>query len=158
MLLLLFSHSVMANSLWPDGLQHTRLPCPSLSPGVCLNPGPLSRWCHPTISSSVTPSPPALIFLSPRVFSSEMTLCIRWPKYWASASASVLPMCIQSWSPLELTGLTSLLRGLSRVFSSTTTGKHQFFGAQPSLWSKPTAFTSSQHQLVCFHFLAHRNI
>ena len=54
-LLLLFSHSVMSNSLWPHGLQHIRLPCPWLSPGVCLNSCPLSLWCHPTISSSVTP-------------------------------------------------------------------------------------------------------
>ena len=81
-------------------------------------------------------SPPFLlpsIFPSILVFSNELALHIRWPKYWASASASVLPMNIQGWSPLGLTGLTSLLRGLSGVFSSTTAGKHQFFGAQFSL-------------------------
>jgi len=54
-LLLLFSHSVVSNSLWPYGLQHTRLPCPSLSPGACSNSCPLSWWCQPTISSSVIP-------------------------------------------------------------------------------------------------------
>ena len=59
-MLLLFSHSVMSNSLWPRGLQHTRLPCPLLSPGVCSNSCPLSQWCHPTISSCVATSPPAL--------------------------------------------------------------------------------------------------
>ena len=81
-------------------------------------------------------SPPFLlpsIFPSILVFSNELALHIRWPKYWASASASILPMNIQGWSPLGLTGLTSLLRGLSGVFSSTTAGKHQFFGAQFSL-------------------------
>ena len=53
--LLLFSYWVVSDSLWPHGLQHTRLPCPSLSPGVCSNSCPLSRWCHPTISFSVIP-------------------------------------------------------------------------------------------------------
>ena len=70
------------------------------------------------------------IFPSIRVFSSESVLCIMWPKYWASASASVLPMNIQGWFPIGLTGLISLLlKGLSRVFSSTAVEKHQFFGA-----------------------------
>ena len=59
-LLLLFNHPVLSDSLWPPGLQHARLPCPSPSPGACSNSCPLSRWCHPTISSSVAPSPPAL--------------------------------------------------------------------------------------------------
>ena len=67
----------MSDSSRCHGLQHTRLPCPSLSPGVCSNSYPLSRWCHPTISSSVS------VFPSIRVFSSELTLCIRWPKYWS---------------------------------------------------------------------------
>ena len=81
--------------------------------------------CHPLL---LLPS----IFPSIRVFSSESVLCIRCPKYWSS----VLPMNIQGWFPLELTGLISLLsKGLSRVFSSTTVWKHQFFSAQPSLWS-----------------------
>ena len=70
-----------------------------------------------------------------RVFSSKSALHIRWPNIGASASASVLPMSIQDWSPLGLTGLISLLsKGLWRVFSSTTVRKHQFFKAQPSLW------------------------
>ena len=74
------------------------------------------------------------MFPSIRVFSNASALHIRWPKYWSSAS--VLPMNIQGWFPLGLTGLISLLsKGLSRVFSSTTIWKHQFFGAQPSLWS-----------------------
>ena len=71
----------MFNSLQPHGLQHTRLPCPSLSPRVCLNSCPLSRWCHPTILSSVILLLQSSIFPSIRVFSNELALCIRWSKY-----------------------------------------------------------------------------
>ena len=84
----------------------------------------------------------SLVFLpsicpSIRVFSSKLALCIKWPNIGVSASASVLPTNSQSWFPLGLTGLISLLsKGLSRVFSSTLIQKHQFFGIQPSLWSK----------------------
>ena len=82
--LLLFSCSVMSDSLWPHGLQHARLPCPSLSPGLCSNSCPLSWWCHPTISSSVSPLLLLTsIFHRVRVFSIELALCIRWPKYWS---------------------------------------------------------------------------
>ena len=72
----------MTDWLWPHGLQHIRLPCPSPSPGVCSNLCPLSGWCLPTISSSLVSSPPAFNLSSIRVFSSELDLCIRWPKYW----------------------------------------------------------------------------
>ena len=81
-----FSRSVVSDSLRPHGLQHTRPPCPSPTPRVHPNPCPLSRWCHPTISSSVVPS----IFPSIRVFSNESVLCIRWPKYY-SFSFSISP-------------------------------------------------------------------
>ena len=125
----LFSCSVVSNSLPPHGLQHTRLPCPSPSPRVCSNSCPLSQWCHPTISSSATPH-----FSScPRSFSVSGSFPISWlfssddQIIGASASASVLPMNIQNWSPLGWTGWISLLpTGLSRVFSSTTIWKHQF--------------------------------
>ena len=74
----------MSDSFWPRGLQHTRLPCLSLAPGVCSNSCPLSRWCHPTISSSVAPVLLlASIFPSIKVFSSELALHIRWPNYWS---------------------------------------------------------------------------
>ena len=74
------------------------------------------------------------IFPSIKVFSNESALCIRWPKYWISASTSVIPMNTQDWSPLGWTGWISLQsKGLSRVFSNTTVQKHQFFGAQVSL-------------------------
>ena len=77
------SVAVVSDSLWPHELQHTRLPCPSLSPWVCSNSCPLSRWCHPTISSSVTPFSSCLIFPSIRVFPNESVLRIKWPKYWS---------------------------------------------------------------------------
>ena len=74
----------MSDSLWPHELQHVGLPCPSPSPGVCSDSCPLSQWCHPTISSYVPPSLLLLpsIFTSIRVFSNELVLHIRWPKYW----------------------------------------------------------------------------
>ena len=85
--------------------------------------------CHPLL---LLPS----IFPSIRVFSNELALCIRWPKYWSFSFTIVLPINIQEWFPLGLTGLISLQsKGLSRVFSSTITRKHQFFRAQPSSWS-----------------------
>ena len=80
--LLLFSNSVVSDSLWPHGLQHTRLPCPSPSPRPRSNTCPLSRWCHPTISSSVLLLLPS-VFPSIRVLSNELVLGIRWPKYWS---------------------------------------------------------------------------
>ena len=129
----------MSNSLWPHGLQHTRLLCPLPSPRVCSNSCPLSRWCHPTISSSVLPFSSCLqsfpvsgSYLLHRLFTSGS-----WSiRASASASASVLPMNIQGWFILGLTYLISLQsKGLSRVFSRTTIWRHQFFGTQPSLWS-----------------------
>ena len=86
-----FSCSVVSNSLLPCGLQHARPPCPSTTLRVYSNSCPLSRWCHPTISSSVIPFllPPS-IFPSIRVFSNESVLRIRWPKYW-SFSFSISP-------------------------------------------------------------------
>ena len=105
--------------LWLHGLQHPRIPCPSPTPGVYPNSCPLSRWCHPTILSSLLlPS----TFPSIRVFSSESAFRKKWPKCWSfSISISQPPMNIQDWYPLGLTGLISLhSEGLSRVFSNTT--------------------------------------
>ena len=126
----------MSDSLW---LQHARLPCPSPNPRACLNLCPSSWWCHPTTSSSVIPSSSSLqsfpasgSFLSSQFFASGGQSI----EVSASASASVLPMNVKDWFPLGLTDWISLQsKGLSRVFSSTTVQKHQFFGAQPSLWS-----------------------
>ena len=109
----------MSDSLQPYGRQHTRLPCPSQSPRVCTNPCPLSQWCHPTISSSVTPfSSCPQSFPQPGSF--PMSQLFTSGDCSIGASATVLPKNIQGWFPLGLTGLISLQpKGLSRVFSST---------------------------------------
>ena len=119
--------SVMSNSLQPHGLQHARPPCPSLSP--------LSRWCHPTISSSVFHFSAHLqSFLASGSFLVSQFFTSGGQSIGVSASASVLPMNIQVWFPLGWTGWISLLsKGLSRIFSNITVQKHQFFGAQLSL-------------------------
>ena len=127
---------MVSNSLQPHGLQHPRLPCPSLSPRVCLNSCLLSRWCHPAISSSVTPfSSCPQSFLASGSFPMSRLFASGGQSIGASASLSVLPMNIQGWCPLWLTGLISLLtKGLSSVFSNTTVKGHQFLGAQLSLY------------------------
>ena len=122
----------MSNSLQTHGLQHTRLPCPSLSPRVCSNSCPLSRWCHPNISSSVIPfSSCPQCFPASESFPMSLLFTSGGHSIGASASASVLPMNIQGWFPLGFTGLFLLSKGLSRVFSSTTFRKRQFFGVVP---------------------------
>ena len=126
-----FSHSVVSDSLWPHEPQHARPPCPSPTPRVHPNPCPLSQWCHPTISSSVAPSPPAI-----KVFSNVLALCIRWPKYWSSVSTSVLPMNIQDWSPLGWTGWISLPRD-SQESSPTPQFKSINSSALSFLYSPP---------------------
>ena len=136
------------STLQSCGIQHTRLPCPSPSPGVRSNSCPLSQWCHQTISSSVT-----LFSSCPQCFpasesSNESLFASGGQSIGASASASVLPMYIQGWFPLGLTGLISLQsKGLSGVFSSTTIRKHQFFSAQPSLWFNFHIHTWLWHKL-----------
>ena len=125
----------MSDFLWPHGLQHTRLPCPSPAPGACSNSCPSNQWCHATISSSVISFSSCLQFC-PASGSFLISQFFTPGGQSMGASASVLPVNIQDWFPLRLTGLISLLsKGLSRVFSNTTVQKHQFFGAQPSLWS-----------------------
>ena len=134
-----FSRSVVSDSLQPHGLQNTRPPCPSPTPGVYSDSCPLSQWCHRSNSSSVTlfsclQSFPASGF----VFFSPMSWFFTsgGQNIGVSPSASVLPMNIQGWFPLELTALISFLsKGLSRVFSNITVLKHWFFSTQVSLWS-----------------------
>ena len=127
-----FSHSVVSNSMRPHELQHARPPCPSPTPGVYSNSCPSSWWCHLDISSSLIPfssCPQSL----PASESLPMSQLFAWgdQSIGVSASASVLPMYTQDWSPLGWTGWISLqYKGLSRVFSNTTVQKHQFFGAQ----------------------------
>ena len=132
-----FSHSVVSDSLRPHEPQHARPPCLSPAPGVYPNSCQLSWWCHLTISSSVIPFSSCLQSV-PTSGSFEMSQLFTsgGQSIGVSASTSVLPMNIQDWSPLGWTGWISLQsKGLSRVFSNTTAQKHQFFSAQPSLWS-----------------------
>ena len=142
------------------GLKHTRFLCPLLSPGACSNSCPLSHWCHPTILSSAAHfSSYPQSFLAPRFFpTSPLFTSSSFSSYpqsfpaprsfpmsplFTSSSRSTGPLPsasvllnIQSWFPLQLTDLTSLVsKGLSRVFSSTTVQMYQFFSIQPSLWS-----------------------
>ena len=136
-----FSHSIVSESLWPHGLQHNRLPCPSPTPGACSNWCPNSQWCYPTISSSVVTFSSCLQS-SPASGSFTMNHILTSCAQSIGASASVLPMNIQDWFLWGLTGLISLhSQGLSRVFSNTTVQKHQFFGAQLSLWSNSPTHT-----------------
>ena len=112
----------MSDSLQPHGLQHSRLPYPSVSPRVYSNSCPLSQWCYLTISSSATLFSFCLqSFPASRSFPVSRLFASGGQSTGVSASASVLPMNIQGWLPLGFTGLISLLcKGLSRVFSSTT--------------------------------------
>ena len=129
-----FSRSAVSDSLRSHGLQHTSLSIANSR--VYSNSYPLSWWCHPTISSSVIPFsscpqslPASESFPMSRFFASG------GQSIGVSASVSVLHMNIQGWFFLGLIGLISLLsKGLSRIFPNTTIQKHQFFGAQPSLW------------------------
>ena len=134
-LLFLVSHSVMSNSLWPPRLQQARLPCPSPSPGVCSNSGPLSQWCHPNISSSVIPSPLAFNL-------SQHQGLFQWVSF-SNQVAKILELQHQSfqlidWFPLGMTSLILQSKGISRVFSKIIVQRHLFFSAQLSLCRKTT--------------------
>ena len=124
-----FSRSVVSDSLWPHGLQHTRLPCPSPTPEAYSNSCPSSQWCHPTISSSFVPFSSRLQSLpAPGSFQMSQFFTSGAQSTGVSASASVLPMNIQHWFPLGLTGLKSPWSPRdSRVFSSTCWSVFQYF-------------------------------
>ena len=117
-----FSRSVVFNFLWPHGLQHSRLPCPSPTYEAYSNSCPSSQWCHPTISSSIVPFSSLLqSFSASGYFLVSQFFASGGQSIGVSESASVLPMNIQNWFPLGWTGWISLqLKQLSRVFSSTT--------------------------------------
>ena len=144
----------MSNSFQPHGLQHAKLSCPSPPPEICSNSlmslwwvsddiQPLSQWRHPTISSSDVPFSSCLqSFPASGSFQMSQFFTSGGQSIGTSASASILPMNIQDWSPLGWTGLIPLQsKGLSRVFSNTTVQNNQFFGAQLSLWSKSHIYT-----------------
>ena len=123
----------MSISSWPHELQHTRLPCPSPSPRICSNSCPLSQWCHPAFSSSVSP------FSWPQSSPASGSFSMSWlfaaggQSTGASASAPVLPVNVQDWFPLGWTGLISLQsKGLSRIISSTIVWMHQSSSAPSS--------------------------
>ena len=123
-----FSCSVMSDSLQPRGLQHTRLPCPSPIPRACSNSCPSSRWCHPTISSSVVRFSHLQSFPASGSFPMSQFFTSGCHSILVSVSASVLPMNTQDWSPLGWTGWISLLsKEISRVFSNATVQKDQSF-------------------------------
>ena len=137
-----FSCSAVSDSLWPHGHQHTRLSCPSPTPGACSNSCQSSRWCHPTISSSVIPSLLLLpsIFPSIRVFSDESVLHIRWPKYWSfsfsissSNEYSELISFRMDW--LDLLAVQGTLRSLLQLHSSKASilWHSAFFMVQPHI-------------------------
>ena len=129
-----FSCSVVSNSLRPHGLQHTRPPCPSPTTRLHPNPCPLSRWCHPPISSCRSLSSCLQSFPASGSFQMSQLFASGGQSIGVSALTSVLAMSTQDWSPLEWTCWIPLQsKGLSRVFSNTTVQKHQLFGAQLSL-------------------------
>ena len=133
--ILLFSCSIVSDSLQPRGLQHARLPCLSPTPRAYSNSCPSSWWCHPTLSSSVIPFSSRLqSFPASGSFQMSQLFASGGQSIGVSASTSVLPMNIQDWFPLGRTGWIALQsKGLSRVFSNTTVQKHQFFSTQLSL-------------------------
>ena len=140
----------MFDSLWQNGLQHTRLPCPSPSTRVCSNSCPLSQWCYPTISFSFVP-----FSTCPQSFPASGSFAVSWlfasdgPSIGASASASVLPLNTHSWFPLGLPSLISLqFQGLSRVFSSTMIWKHQFLSGSNN--NKKATELQRKHLLLLY--------
>ena len=139
----------MSDSLQPHGLQHTRLPSPLLSPGACSDSCPLRWWCHPTISASAAHLSCLQLFPASRFF--PMSWLFTLGGQSIGILASVLPMNIQGWFPLGLTGLISLLsKGLLRVFSSITIQKHPLWFLQKN---KSLSFQGSKPSVTgpCAH-------
>ena len=143
-----FSPSVVSDFFQLHGLQHTRLPCPSPTLGAYSNSFPSSQWCHPTISSSVVPFSSHLqSFPASGSFPMSQFFISGGQSFGVSASTSVLPMSIQHWFPLGLTGFICLQsKGLSRAFSNTTVQKHQFFSSQLSSQSNSHIHTWPQEK------------
>ena len=141
-----FSRSEVSDSLWPHALQHTRLPCPSPTPGVFPNSGPLNWWCPPTISSSVVPFSFCLqSFPVSGSFQMSQFFVSGGQNIEVSASASFLPMDIQDWFHLECTGWISLLskrltvqkrQFVSTIFlySQTITSIHDYWKTHSFDW------------------------
>ena len=130
-----FSCLLVSDSLWPHGLQHSRLPWTPPTPGAYSNSCPSSRWCHPAISSSIVPFSSCLqSFPASGSFPVRKFFASGGQSIGVSASASVFPVNIQDWFPLGWNSWISLQsKGLSRVFSNITVQKHQFFSTELSL-------------------------
>ena len=146
-----FNHSVMSDSLWPHGLQHTRPPCPSPTSRACSNSCSSSQWCHPTICCPFSSHPQSFPALGSFPMSQFFTSCGQ--STGLSVSTSALPMNIKDWFPLGLTGLIFLQsKGLSSIFSSTIVQKHQFFSTQLPLQSNSHIHTrhSSSFYIALF--------
>ena len=142
---------LLSDSLWPHGLQHAWLPCPSPSPRARSNSCSLSQWCHPSISSSVVPFSCLQSFPASGSFPKSRLFTSSGQSTGASVWAPVFLMNIQGWFPLGLTGLIFLQsKGFSRVFSNTIVGKHQFFSAQPSSW-----LLEKKHSLILLEVTPH---
>ena len=153
----------MSDCLWPHGLQLSKLPCPSPSPRACWNACPLCEWCHPTISSSVTP-----FSSGPQSFPSSGSFPVSWlfalgdQSIGASASALVLSMNIQDWFPSGLTGLILLSKGLLRVFSNTTVcitphAKNWLLGKNPDAekdWRQEEKMMTEDNMVGWHHWLS----
>ena len=122
-------------TLWPHGLQHARLPCPSPTPGVYSNSCPLNQWSHPTVSASIVPFSSCLHSLpASGSFPMSQFFPSGGQSIGVSASTSIFPMNFQDWFPVGWTSrISSMSKGCSRVFSNSTVQKHQCFGTQLSL-------------------------
>ena len=147
--LLLFSSSVVSDALQPQGLQHARLPCPSPSPRACSNSSPLSQWCHPTISSSITSfSSSPQSFPASGSFPVSQLFTSGGQSTGASASTPALPRNIQGWLPLGWTGLISLPSKGHKYCWTTMLGSSSLFSSSPVFltWLKGKTFAL---KLVC---------
>ena len=144
---MLFSRSLVSDSLWPHGLKHARPPCPSPTPRVYSNTSPLSSWCHPAFSSSVIPFSSCLQSL-PASESFPMGQLFAWcgQSTGVSALASFLPKKSQGWSSEWTCWISLQSKGLSRVFSNTTVQKHQFFSTLASSQSNSHIHTWPQEK------------
>ena len=152
-----FSRSVTSDSLWPRGLQHTSLPCPSPAPGACSNSCPLSWWCHPTISSSVVPFSCLQSFPASGSFHyKESVLCIRWPKYWcfsfsispSNEYSGLISFRIDWFDLLAVQGtLRSLLQHYSsKYFQAKTKTLNKYW----TLKKRDLFLSNALHSAVCF--------
>ena len=149
MWILQFSHSIMSDSLWPHGMKYARLPYPSPTPRSYSNSGPLSWWCHPTISSSIVPFSHLKLLPASGSFQRSQLFTSGGQSIEVSASASVLPINIQGWFLFGWTGWISLQsKGLSRVFSNTIVQKHLYKGGMFWENSIKTCILSSVKQIT----------